>query len=276
MYLRWTLVKHEQPLSHSNRCVTATVWIQLIIFPRLANVPAWWTATSWRVRVTPDRRQKLNPRRTSARPTIFTLDLSAISMGCRERLLGIKTREVSGLDLSPSLFIYYLFLQSSLVFFFRPLPPSSSTPPCFLFFFLLFTWGSVHCTICWLLLHLATVASPLLYFSPQPSRSSREPIKVLRLSEHSGRVLVTMVTPYQITATGGRRRLCDVRMNQRRELTKRKSFAASQLLRAREVCTMSKVMNFRYSLLLISSLFFLSISPLETWGGERRTERDMV
>lgn len=128
--------KTRTATTHSNRCVTATVWIQLIIFPRLANVPAWWTATSWRVRVTPDRRQKLNPRRTSARPTIFTLDPSAITMGCRERLLGIKTREVSGLDLSPSLFIYYLFLQSSLVFFFRPLPPSSSTPPCFLLFFL--------------------------------------------------------------------------------------------------------------------------------------------
>lgn len=87
--------------------------------------------------------------------------------GMSRKTLGNKDAgEVSGLDPSPSLFIYYLFLQSSLVFFFRPLPPSSSTPPCFLFFFLLFTWGSVHCTICWLLLHLATVASPLLYFFP--------------------------------------------------------------------------------------------------------------
>lgn len=198
--------------------------------------------------------------------------------GMSRTTLGNKDgREVSGLDQSPSLFIYYLFLQSSLVFFFRPLPPSSSTPPCFLLFFL-----TLYLRVC-PLHNLLVIMTPgdsgvsfALFFSPQPSRSSREPIKVLRLSEHSGRVLVTMVTPYQITATGGRRRLCDVRMNQRRELTKRKSFAASQLLRAREVCTMSKVMNFRYSLLLISSLFFLSISPLETWGGEHRKERDMV
>lgn len=84
---------------------------------------------------------------------------------------------------------------------------------------------------------------------------------------------MTMVTPYQITATGGRRRLCDVRMNQRRELTKRKSFAASQLLRAREVCTMSKVMNFRYSLLLISSLFFFFSLSLPWRRGEGSLER---